>query len=112
MTRIFKVVGLVIVILLLCLVFVGCHAGLSVEITWPYDGATVYATPIGVKGAVSDSSAKITINNTPVVVAENGYFIGGVDLIEGENTITIVATLEGQESVSKTITVNLYAPGR
>jgi len=109
MTRIFKVIGLVIVILLLCLVFVGCHAGLSVEITWPYDGATVYATPIGVKGAVSDSSAYVTVNNTPVIVAENGYFIGGVDLIEGENTITIVATVGGRKSAIASITV-IYAP--
>lgn len=113
MTKNFKVLGIALIIPLLCLVLVGCqHTGLSVEITWPYDGMGVYATPIGVKGIVSDPSAKVTVNNTPVVVAENGYFIGSVDLIEGENTITIVATLEGQESVSKTITVNLYAPGR
>ncbi len=110
MTKIFKVLGIALIIPVLCLALVGCHAGLSVEITWPYDGMRVYATPIGVKGAVSDSSAKITINNTPVVVAENGYFIGGIDLIEGENTITIVATLKGQGAVSATITVT-YAPG-
>jgi sulfur carrier protein ThiS len=109
MTRIFKVVGLVVVILLLCLALVGCHAGLSVEITWPYDGMRVYATPIGVKGAVSDSSAKITINNTPVVVAENGYFIGSVDIVEGGNVITVVAAMKGQETVTKTITVT-YVP--
>lgn len=111
MTKILKVLGIALIIPLLCLVLMGCqHTGLSVEITWPYDDTTVYATSIGVKGAVSDPSAKVTVNNTPVVVAENGYFIGSVDLVEGENTITIVATLvDGQETVTKTITV-IYKP--
>jgi len=111
MIKIHKVLGGAVIISALCLTLVGCHhSSLSVEITWPYDGMRVYATPIGVKGAVSDSSAKITINNTPVVVAENGYFVGSVDLVEGENIITVVATIEGQERVIKTITIT-YAPG-
>jgi len=111
MTKIFKL-GIVIVILLLCLVLVGCqHTGLSVEITWPYDGMRVYATPAPVRGMVSDPSASVTINNTPLVVAENGYFIGSVDIVEGENTITVVATLKGQQPATKTITV-IYPPSR
>ena len=111
MTRISKVLGIALIIPLLCLVLMGCqHTGLSVEITWPYDGMRLHATPAPVRGAVSDSSARVTVNNTPVVVAENGYFIGSVDLVEGENIITVVATIEGQERVIKTITIT-YAPG-
>jgi len=111
MTKIVRVLGIALITSVLCLTLVGCHhSGLSVEIIWPYDDATVYATPIVVKGTVSHPSAKVTINNTPVVVAENGYFIGSVDLIEGENTIIIVATLKGQGAVTKSITV-MCIPG-
>lgn len=110
MTKIFKVLGIALIIPVLCLTLVGCqHRGLAVEITWPYDGATAYATPAPVRGAVSDSSASVTINDTPVVIAENGYFTGSVDLTEGGNTITVVATVEGQELITKTIKV-IYAP--
>ena len=110
MTKIFKILAMAFTIPLLCLALVGCHhAGLTVKITWPYNGTRVYATPAPVKGIVSNPSASVTINNTPVVIAENGYYVGSVDLVEGENTIIIVATLEGQESVSNTITV-IYKP--
>jgi len=105
MTKIFKL-GIVIVIPLLCLVLVGCHrTSLGVEINWPYDGMRVYATPAPVRGIVSNPSASVTINNTPVVVAENGYFIGSTDLVEGENTITVLARLAGQGPITKSITI-------
>jgi hypothetical protein len=110
-TRISKTLATALIIPLLCLALAGCqHTVLSVEITWPFDGATVYATPVPVTGAVSDPSASVTINNTPVVVAENGYFIGSVDLIKGENTITVVAKVVRQKPVIKTTKV-IYAPG-
>lgn len=106
MTKFFKLLGIALIIPLLCLVLVGCqHTGLSVEITWPYDGMRIYATPTPVKGTVSNPSASVTINNTPVVVAENGYFIGSADLVEGENTITVLARLAGQEPVTKSVTI-------
>ena len=70
----------------------------------------VYATPAPVRGTVSDPSAKIAINNTPVVVAENGYFVGSVDLVEGENTVTVLAYVEGHEA-SKSIRP-VYQPTR
>ena len=110
MTKIVRVLGIAALIPLLCVTLVGCHhGGLSVEITWPYDGMRVYATPAPVKGTVSDSSASVTINNTPVVVAENGYFVGSVDLTEGENTITVVAISGEGETATKAITVT-HAP--
>ena len=106
MTRISKVLGIALIVPLLCLVLMGCqHTGLSVEIIWPYDGMRIYATPVPVRGMVSNPSASVTINNTPVVVAENGYFVSGVDLVEGENTIGVLARLAGQEAVTKSITI-------
>ena len=110
MPKISKVLIIVLIIPLLCLVVVGCHTGLGVTILSPVDGTTVYVSPIPVNGTVSDPSAKVTINNTPVVVAENGYFIGAVDLVEGEYIITAIATVEGQETITKSITVT-YVSG-
>jgi len=36
--------------------------------------------------------------------------VGSVDLVEGENSITVVAILEGQQPATKAITV-IYTPG-
>lgn len=105
-----KTIEVVVITFVLCFMLAGCHVrDLSVEISWPYNGMRVYNTPVPVKGTVSNSSATVTINSTPVVVAENGYFVGSADLIEGENTITIVAMIEERETVTKTITV-IYMP--
>mgnify|MGYP001112907611 CR=1 FL=1 len=105
----FKGLRIILLISLLCLSLMGCHSELAVEIVSPHDGATVYRTPIGVKGMVSEPSAHVTINDTPVVIAENGLFIGGVDLTEGENTITVVAISGEGETATKAITVT-HAP--
>jgi hypothetical protein len=64
-----------------------------------------------VTGTVTIPSAKVTINGTPVVVAENGYFQGSADLVKGKNIIRVVAEIEGKGKVSKDITVT-YSPKR
>ena len=85
------------------------YSGLTVQIMSPRDSTAVYAPLISVSGIVSDTTAKVTVNNTPVVVAENGYFVIGVDLTKGENIITAVAKTKGQEQRKDTITVT-YIP--
>ena len=44
------------------------------------------------------------VNDMVVEVAEDGTFSADVELTEGENTITVVATL-GEETLAKTVTV-------
>lgn len=60
-------------------------------------------TPTTVTGWVSDPRARVTVNGKEVAVAKDGSFSTLLDLVEGRNIITVVATLGGQE-VSDTAT--------
>jgi hypothetical protein len=103
---IFNIIAIAPILVMLYLAFAESHySGLAVEITSPRDSTTVYAPLIPISGIVSDTAAKVTVNNTPVVVAENGYFVIGVDLAKGRNTITAVAEVEGVGKVKKIVTV-------
>ena len=103
---IFNILVIAPILVVLYLAFAESHySGLTVEITSPRDGTAVYAPLIPVSGIVSDTAAKVTVNNTPVVVAENGYFVIGVDLVKGKNIITAVVEVEGVGKVTRTICV-------
>jgi len=78
---------------------------LSVEIISPEDGAEVAENLVTVTGTVSDVGAIVTVNGDEVEVDENGSFSVEIELVEGENLIEAVATLDEQEN-SVSITVN------
>lgn len=79
--------------------------GTTVKVTSPEDKAELTESPVTVNGKVSDPAAKVTVNDIEVEVANDGTFSASVELVEGENTIEIVATMEGKEPVAQTITV-------
>jgi hypothetical protein len=83
---------------------------LALEITSPEDNAEVSESPILIRGAVSDPLATVTVNDREVEVAEKGTFSTTVSLDHGENTIVVGATVEGQETVTKTVTVRYVSP--
>lgn len=110
MRRIFKILGVMAIIPLLCLAIVACPTiPLTLDVTSPAEGAELTVTPVTVEGSVSDAEAEVTINEVAVTVAEDGTFSGEVELTEGENTITVVATL-GEEIVTQTVTVTYTLP--
>ena len=111
MRRIFKVLGVMAIIPLLCVAIVACvpTIPLTLEATSPAEGAELTVTPVTVGGSVSNAEAEVTINEVAVTVAEDGTFSGEVELTEGENTITVVATL-GEEIVTQTVTVTYTPP--
>jgi len=110
----FKLLGILLVISVLAVPLVGCARGLTLTVSGPKDGATLTESPVSVHGSVSDPEATITVNGLEVEVVEvassvspvrlYGAFSAVVELTEGENTITVVATL-GEETVTKTVTV-------
>jgi len=122
MIKIFKVLGMMVIIPLLCIALVGCTSTkvVELEITSPVDGEMLYTSPVTVEGKVSDLEVTVTINGEEVLVRlkmepyglQRQYpaFSGDVELSEGENTITVIARLNGQE-VSQTITVTYAPPG-
>ena len=83
--------------------------GLNISIISPKDGVKFYKSTIPVNGTVNNKSAQVTINGTPVVVAENGYFENSADLVNGANTITIIA-VDGSQKIEKTILVHYLGP--
>jgi len=100
----FKLLGILLIISLLAVPIVGC--GLTLTIWEPEDGATLTESPVTVSGAVSNPEATVTVND--VEVGRDWQFTTDVELTEGENTITVVATL-GEETVTKAVTVT-YRP--
>ena len=79
---------------------------LALEITSPEDNAEVMLSPIIVSGTVSDPLASVTVNDREVRVVDDGTFSTPVELDYVKNTIVISAVVEGQEPVTKTVTVS------
>ena len=76
-------------------------------ITSPEDGAELTETTVTVTGTVSDAEVTLTINDQAVEVAIDGSFSAQVELTEGENVITAVATsgeLQTEDSITVTYT--------
>ncbi|SFG22390.1 hypothetical protein SAMN05660649_01023 [Desulfotomaculum arcticum] len=113
--KLLKIIALVIILNispLICLALVTSHYNeLTIEVTYPYDGNRILKSPMPVYGFVSNSLAKVDINGTPVVVAENGYFHGSVDLVEGVNKIIVTAENQKKDNAIKVISIN-FLPKR
>lgn len=113
MIKAFRAMALVIILIIMPLIFLASTTShynkLTVEIIYPYDGNGILNSPMPVYGVISDPLAEVDINGTPVVIAENGYFQGSVDLVEGNNKIIIKAENQKTDYEIKTISVN-YTP--
>lgn len=103
-SRIFKIMGILLVVCLLALPLVACQ-GLTLRVTTPRDGATVTVPAVIVQGNVSDARATVMVNDVQVAVSKKtGFFKTTVNLTEGENIIKVVAT-KGKEAKTKTLAV-------
>ncbi len=80
----------------------------SFMITSPADGAVIDLTPVTVTGYV-ESNSTVTVNGIPATVT--GYsFSASVPLIEGQNTITAIATDQFSQTQTLNISVTLFPP--
>ena len=78
---------------------------LRVEVTAPATRATVTEPEVVVTGIVSDPTARLTVKDAPVSVGSDGAFSHAVPLAYGANSIAVRATKEGQNPVSRTLTI-------
>jgi len=109
MTKLKKILSILAVVPLLCLTLAGCGTPLTVEITSPADRVELAESPVMVSVTVSNPEATVKVNGIEAEVTdEAGGFAAQVELTEGENIITAVATL-GEQEVSDSITVT-YSP--
>ncbi len=78
----------------------------------PSNYSTVGTNLVIVKGTATDESGidKVTVNGSEVSVASNGSFSKTVNLTEGINTITIIATDKEGNPTTKTVTVTYEKP--
>lgn len=83
---------------------------LGIDIVSPLDGETVMVTPVTVSGNISNSLATVTVNGVTAAVANNTYQ-ANVELMEGLNTLTAVATDPYGQSASASITLTLMTQG-
>lgn len=88
--------------------------GISVFITSPVDGSTINRPEITVRGAIGNPSGKetgVTVNGIIATVSGNQFVANHIPLIEGQNTITAVATDAEGGTDSNSITVNAVTTG-
>jgi flagellar hook assembly protein FlgD len=79
---------------------------LTMEITSPEDKAEFTESPITISGTVSDPAALVTVNGRDIETAGDGSFAASVELDYVRNVITVTCAIEGQEPVTKILTVN------
>ena len=84
---------------------------LILDIVSPSDGDTVMVTPVTISGNISNSLATVMVNGVTAVVANNTYQ-ANVELMEGLNTLTAVATDPYGQSASSSITLTLITGGK
>ena len=78
---------------------------LTLEMTSPQDKAEVTDNSIIVSGVVSDPDVTVTVNENEVTISEDGTFSTPVELHYGENTITINATPENWQPVTRIVNI-------
>ncbi len=80
------------------------NKGPELTITNPTDGSEIDKEEITVSGTVSENTT-IKINGLPTIVNTTGEFNRNVQLTEGDNSITIIATDLANNTVEKVINV-------
>ena len=81
----------------------------TLTISQPEDNAKVNITPITVSGYTNDltsSPVTLTVNGNSVTIDSSGYFTTTVSLVNGDNTITVIATDSAGKSTTITRKVN------
>ena len=112
MSKMFKLLAILLVISLLALPLVGCKA-LTLSVVAPIDRATITTSTVEVRGTVSDAKATVWVNDSIIAVSKKGYFSTEVTLTSGENAIEIVAARgkagKWKNVIGRTVTVT-YTP--
>src|SRR5262249_19025600 len=82
----------------------------AIQIIEPSNLSSTNNAPITVRGTVSDSAATVTVNGVVAAVGAGGFSVA-VPLIEGNNTITAVATANGvSQTASLQVTLDTTPP--
>lgn len=80
-----------------------------VKVTSPSDGGVVNSSQLSVSGTATDASGikQLLVNGQSVSVASGGAFSATLNIAEGQNTVTVVATDNADNSATVTLKVTL-----
>ena len=82
--------------------------GPQISITSPTDGAAALVNPISVIGTVSDANlSEVRVNMVPATISEGEFTAEGIELKQGENTITAVAKDKVGNTAEDSVNVTL-----
>lgn len=81
-----------------------------VDITMPEDLSVVTASPVTVTGTIDDQDATVTVNGVSATIGD-GTYTASVDLQEGSNDITVVATNSTGETTAGITVILNTVPG-
>jgi hypothetical protein len=94
-------------------VMVNTVSKIDITITSPADGTSVTGSSVTVEGTVNNSFGNetgVTVNGMYIAsISNNAFAVSHVPLIEGANTITVIAVDTMGTTATKSITVNAVA---
>ena len=102
-----KILSILLITIMLATLLIGCAVPLKLTVKRPEDGTILDKSPVEVSGSVSEP-AVVTVNGEPVEISQYKTFGTPVDLVEGVNTITVIAT-KGDKVATVVLTVT-YKP--
>ncbi len=85
----------------------------NLQIFYPFNNSTVDTEVIVVKGAVSDEESgleSITVNGNATSVKSDGSFAATLNLVEGINTINVIATDKAVNKTTMTLNITYRKP--
>jgi len=80
---------------------------LILEVDSPKDGTQFTSDKVAVSGTVSDPQVTVTVNDAPIEIDPDGTFTADVALAYGDNPITVRAVTEGDQPVTKTVSLEV-----
>ena len=108
MNRKIALLSTLLVISLLALPLMGCARELTLTVLAPAEGSTLTASPVIVRGTVSDAKATVEVNDVAITVDNKGNFSTTIEPQEGQNAVRFVA-YSGTKVATKTVTFT-YRP--
>jgi len=83
---------------------------IGITITEPVDGAVFEASPITVRGTITDPTATVEVNGVQATVTNLDFEAAGVALASGNNIITATATNRARQKATDTVHITHNTP--
>jgi len=101
-------VGMVFFVLMLLIYLVTQYINFSkppkLIVTKPSNGEIILSNKVGIEGE-TDSDVKLVVNNQPVLVDDNGYFVSEIEITQNTKNLIFVAEQRSGKITEKEISI-------